>query len=169
MEAPMSHRVRRLVLLSAEVTALVVIAVLSLPPAGDAQAPRGRVIRVAEPAELLNLDAQGQMGSARELYAFAQGLTRSTAAGEVVPALAESWKISPDGKEYVFKLRRGVKFHNGDPLTAADVKWSLERMIDPKTKSRRFATSRPWTQSRCATPRRSPSGSRARPPTSWRC
>jgi len=110
------------------------------PFPAEAQSARGRVtIRVAEPSELLNLDAQGQMGSARELYAFSQGLTRSTAAGEVVAALAESWRIAPDGKEYTFRLRRNVKFHNGDPLTAADVKWSLERMMIPATKSRRFA------------------------------
>jgi peptide/nickel transport system substrate-binding protein len=109
-------------------------------PAGSAEAQSARrVIRVAEPSELLNLDCQGQMGSARELYAFCQGLTRATAAGEVVPALAESWRISPDGKEYTFRLRRNVKFHNGDPLTAGDVKWSLERMMNPATKSRRFA------------------------------
>jgi peptide/nickel transport system substrate-binding protein len=43
------------------------------------------------------------------------------------PSLAESWKESPDGKTYEFKLRRGLKFHNGDPITAEDVKWSFER------------------------------------------
>lgn len=112
----------------------------ALPPTPAHAQARGRgVIRVAEPSELLNLDAQGQMGSVRELYAFSQGLTRSTAAGEVVPALAESWRISADGREYVFRLRRGVRFHNGDALTAEDVRWSLQRMMDPKTKSRRYA------------------------------
>lgn len=118
--------------------ALALAGLLALMGPAAAQ-PARRIIRVAEPSELLNLDCQGQMGSARELYAFCQGLTRATAAGEVVPALAESWRISPDGKEYTFRLRRNVKFHNGDPLTAGDVKWSLERMMNPATKSRRFA------------------------------
>ena len=43
------------------------------------------------------------------------------------PSLAESWKVSPDGRVYEFKLREGVKFHNGDPFTAEDVRWSFLR------------------------------------------
>jgi peptide/nickel transport system substrate-binding protein len=43
------------------------------------------------------------------------------------PSLAESWKVSPDGLVYDFKLREGVKFHNGDPFTAEDVRWSFHR------------------------------------------
>ena len=42
------------------------------------------------------------------------------------PDLAESWTVSKDGLEYVFKLRRGVVFHDGSPFTAHDVKWSWE-------------------------------------------
>jgi peptide/nickel transport system substrate-binding protein len=45
----------------------------------------------------------------------------------LAPSLAESWKASPDGRVYDFVLRKGVKFHNGDPLTAEDVKFSFER------------------------------------------
>jgi peptide/nickel transport system substrate-binding protein len=51
------------------------------------------------------------------------------------PDLAESWTISPDGLVYTFKLRKGVKFHNGQSLVAGDVKYSYERVLDPKTKS----------------------------------
>lgn len=47
------------------------------------------------------------------------------------PGLAESWTISPDGKAIDFVLRKGVKFHNGDPLTAEDVKFTFERIIAP--------------------------------------
>lgn len=55
-------------------------------------------------------------------------------AGQVQPRLAESWTaVNP--KTYVFRLRRGVKFHDGTPLTSADVKFTIERIIDPKTKS----------------------------------
>ena len=45
----------------------------------------------------------------------------------LAPCLAESWSVSPDGLTYEFVLRRGVRFHNGDPLTAEDVKFSFER------------------------------------------
>jgi len=74
-------------------------------------------------------------------------------------SLAESWKESPDGLTYEFKLRRGLKFHNGDPLTAEDVKFSFERykgagakafqervqqveIVDPLTV--RFQLKEPW-------------------------
>src|SRR5262249_33864875 len=48
-------------------------------------------------------------------------------AGLNTPSLAESWTESKDGLVYEFVLRKGVKFHNGDPVTAADVKFSFER------------------------------------------
>ncbi len=47
--------------------------------------------------------------------------------GEIVPVLAESWVISTDKKTITFKIREGVKFHNGDPLTADDVIYSLDK------------------------------------------
>ena len=53
----------------------------------------------------------------------------------VVPDLAESWEISQDGRTYTFFLRPDAKFHNGKPVTADDVKWSLERVADPETLS----------------------------------
>ena len=56
-----------------------------------------------------------------------EGLTRIGPAGEVMPALAESWEISDDGKTYTFKLREGVTFHDGTSFEAEDVKFSLDR------------------------------------------
>ncbi len=51
------------------------------------------------------------------------------------PDIAESWEISPDGLNYTFKIRKGMKFHNGRPLVANDIKYSYERVLDPATKS----------------------------------
>ncbi|UWU18558.1 ABC transporter substrate-binding protein (plasmid) [Rhizobium sullae] len=51
----------------------------------------------------------------------------------LVPSLAESNAVSPDGLTYTFKLRKGVKFSNGREVVASDVKYSIERAVDPKT------------------------------------
>jgi len=60
----------------------------------------------------------------------------------MAPGLAESWSASPDGLVYEFVLRKGVKFHNGEPVTAEDVKFSFERYrgIFAKTLKERVAT-----------------------------
>jgi peptide/nickel transport system substrate-binding protein len=56
-----------------------------------------------------------------------QGLTRIDDNGKVLPDLAESWTVSDDGTVYTFKLHSGVKFHDGTPFDANDVKFSLDR------------------------------------------
>jgi len=61
------------------------------------------------------------------LYAIHDALVRPLPGQKMGPSLAESWTESPDGLVYEFKLRRGLKFHNGDPVTADDAKWSFER------------------------------------------
>jgi len=52
--------------------------------------------------------------------------------GKIQPGLAESWEISKDGKIYTFKLRKGIKFHNGREVTAEDVKFSIDYPMNPK-------------------------------------
>jgi peptide/nickel transport system substrate-binding protein len=63
---------------------------------------------------------------------WGERLIEKTSEGELVPGLATSWKISPDGKTIDFTLRKGVKFHTGDPFTANDVKFSYERALSKK-------------------------------------
>jgi peptide/nickel transport system substrate-binding protein len=61
------------------------------------------------------------------LFALHDALVRPLPGQKMGNGLAESWKESPDGLTYEFKLRKGVKFHNGDPVTTEDVKFSFER------------------------------------------
>src|SRR3979411_2189057 len=55
------------------------------------------------------------------LYAMHDALVKPMPGNPLAPSLAESWSLSKDGLVYEFILRRGVKFHNGDPVTAEDV------------------------------------------------
>src|ERR1700675_5102138 len=61
------------------------------------------------------------------LYALHDALIKPLPGHDMAPCVAESWRESPDGLAYDFKLREGLKFHNGDPFTAEDVKFSFER------------------------------------------
>ena len=60
-------------------------------------------------------------------YNILEGLTKVNVDGTVTPLLAESWQVAPDGKSYIFKLQRGIKFQDGEPLNAAAVRFSFER------------------------------------------
>src|SRR5438309_9147094 len=61
------------------------------------------------------------------LYPLHDAPVRSLPGQKAGSSLAESWTESPDGLAYEFKLRRGLKFHNGEPVTAEDVQFSFER------------------------------------------
>jgi peptide/nickel transport system substrate-binding protein len=66
-------------------------------------------------------------------YNVLEGLTKINVDGSVTPLLAESWTMEPDGRSYTFKLRKGVKYHDGEAFDAADVKFSFERAKDDKS------------------------------------
>ncbi|MBP1719838.1 MAG: transporter substrate-binding protein, partial [Deltaproteobacteria bacterium] len=66
-------------------------------------------------------------------YNLLESLLKVDRNGKVVPMLAKSYTISKDGKEYSFILHKGIQFHDGKPCTAEDVKYSLERILEPKT------------------------------------
>lgn len=114
---------------------LVVCAGLALP-ALAMSAPSGR-LTVAVPSEPATLDPH--KSSNRYNYMFNsnmfEGLYLRNDKAELVPGLAESHTVAPDGLTYTFRLRKGVRFHDGSPMTADDVKFSLERAINPATKN----------------------------------
>jgi len=71
-------------------------------------------------------------------YALHDALVKPMPDNPMTPSLAESWTVSPDQRVYEFKLREGLKFHNGDPFTAEDVKFSFERYKWPKQQREKF-------------------------------
>ena len=72
-------------------------------------------------------ETQGIITPFMVLYAIHDAMAKAMPGNTAAPSLAESWQVSPDGRVYDFTLRKGVKFHNGDPLTSEDVKFSFER------------------------------------------
>lgn len=69
-------------------------------------------------------------GTKEVLFNVFEGLVKPTPDGDLRPAIAETYKLSEDKCTYTFTLREGVEFHNGEPVTADDVVWSLSRCAD---------------------------------------
>jgi len=118
---------------------LAVVLALSLTSPLAAQTPkRGGTLVVGMSQDLPGLDPHPSTSTItyQVLSLVYQGLVDFDRDLKIRPVLAESWKVSPNGKEWTFALRKGVKFHNGRPLTAGDVKFSLDRILDPKTAAR---------------------------------
>jgi len=106
--------------------------------AGDKEVPfQGGVYR--RPLEFMPRTLDPAL--ARDIYSITiiqqlfDGLLQFDQNLNVIPAIAKSWKISPDGLAYTFFLREGVKFHNGREVLAEDFVYSFTRLADPKNKS----------------------------------
>ena len=109
--------------------AVLLLTVVAASPA--AAAPEGQLtwafhVSLA-PAWFDPAETTGIITPFKFLYAIHDALVKSMPGNALAPSLAESWTVSPDGLAYEFVLRRGVTFHNGDPVTAEDVKFSMER------------------------------------------
>src|SRR5215470_1614232 len=99
--------------------------------AGPAAAAEGRVTLAATvslaPTWFDPAETPGVITPFLTLYAIHDALVKPMPGNAMAPSLAESWSMSKDGLTYEFALRKGVKFHNGETLTADDVKFSFER------------------------------------------
>ncbi len=117
--------------------ALVSLAVLWSSGALAAEPKRGGTLRVSYGNEIANLDFHTAPGYEMMWVAMnvGCGLVNITPDGKFVGDAAESWQVSPDGLLYTFKLRKNVLFHDGTPVDAAVVKFNIDRMKDPATKS----------------------------------
>src|ERR671918_400002 len=116
-----------------------VLLALSLATPALGQTPkRGGTLVVGMSQDLPGLDPHPSTStiSYQVLSLVYQGLVDFDRDLKIRPVLAESWKVSANGKQWTFALRKGVKFHNGRALAAADVKFSLDRILDPKTAAR---------------------------------
>ncbi len=123
------------------------VCVLSAPPltpgpgagliGAEVRAAQGSLpqsLTIADVGDLQTLDGTLRLvTNHRRVYGniYETLATRNPRTQQVVPLLAESWEKRGD-TVWIFHLRKGVKFHNGDPFTAADVKFSLDRARDPK-------------------------------------
>lgn len=116
---------------------LVVAGLVCLLLAGPAMA--AKVLRIPNLEDPKTADCQ----KTSEFYMLplnvfdrlVEAVTTGPGKSELVPGLAESWNISADGLVYTFHLRKGVRFHNGEELTADDVVYTFDRMLDPATKA----------------------------------
>ncbi len=112
-------------------TALVALSALALLPTPAAAAPEGTMtwgLHVTLAAKWLDpAETEAFINPFMVLYAVHDALVKPMPGGDNTPSLAESWSQSKDGLAYDFVLRKNVKFHNGDPVTAEDVKFSFDR------------------------------------------
>ena len=116
-------------------TAALATVPLALPHAALAQGRKDSIV-LGMALEPPGLDpTAGAAAAIAEIvqYNVLETLTKIHADGSVTPLLAESWEVSPDLKTYTFKLRRGVKFQNGEPFNAQTVKFSFDRAGSSKS------------------------------------
>lgn len=101
-----------------------------------------RVAGVESSGEKLNLDPINQPSTENSIVVglMYNRLMDLSSTFEVSPELAESWSSNEDGSEWTFKLRQGVKFHDGKDFTSKDVVYTFKRLIDPDSASEAAAT-----------------------------
>jgi peptide/nickel transport system substrate-binding protein len=115
--------------------ALAAVAVIAAPAA--AQTPKkGGILQFASVAEPPTTDCHGTTTFAMIHPVVPQYSTLLKAIGphdktKIVGDLAESWEVSPDGLTFTFKMRQGVKWHDGSPFSSADIKATYERIVNP--------------------------------------
>ncbi|MRD48378.1 ABC transporter substrate-binding protein [Caenimonas koreensis DSM 17982] len=114
-------------------TVLTTAALATVPlavPSAFAQSKKDSIVLAMALEPSPGLDPTGGAASSISevtLYNIYETLTKVNSDGSVTPLLAESWEVSPDLKTYTFRLRKGVKFQNGEPFNAQAVKFSFDR------------------------------------------
>lgn len=102
--------------------------------------PGGTLVRrLSQDVNTLNLLLQTLESEKRVLSLLYDPLLDLNAEMELIPALAESWEVSPDGRIYTFRLNRRATWSDGKPVRASDVVFTLNRIVDPATQSSQLA------------------------------
>ena len=106
---------------------------IALAADGSAQTPKDTVVMAKQIDDIISLDPGESFefsGSEATTNVYERLLSFNLQkVSELRGELAESWSVAADGKTYTFKLRKGVKFHSGNPVTAEDAAWSLHRAV----------------------------------------
>jgi peptide/nickel transport system substrate-binding protein len=117
--------------------AATLLVALATPSIAQEQPQRGGVLSVGFPSDSKTFDPtySVQFTERQVLYVIYNTLVRYGTDFSLQPELAESWNIEADGKRIVFKLRAGVKFHDGTEFNAEAVKWNIEHRLDKEVAS----------------------------------
>src|SRR5215475_8089939 len=122
---------KNLSILAATVASMVTLAVSAQPSLAQSKKDTVVMAMALEPPGLDPTNAAAAAIAEVTLYNIYETLTKINEDSSVSPLLAESWQASPDLKTYTFKLRKGVKFQNGELFDSAAVKFSFERNAAP--------------------------------------
>src|SRR5437660_12637693 len=108
----------------------------AMATSAHAQTTQKRELVVAQGGDIAKFDPHFSTASNEIRWSFNifDNLTSRHPDGKLYPGLATEWKLQGQ-TQWTFKLRQGVKFHNGDPFTSADAKLSLERTYEPNAKN----------------------------------
>lgn len=154
MILPGGVAVKRLRIFVLCVCGLLILA-LGAAQAQPAGPQRGGTIRVGITQEILNLDPHvaTAFSSFQVLDVVYEGLLRfNPKTLELEPSLATSWTVSSNGLEYTFNLRRNATFHDGSTVDASDVKYTIDRILNPDTKSPQASSLEPVREVTVVTP-----------------
>lgn len=127
-------------------TTAAMLLLMGVAPALSAEGGPDATISIGSLYEPQNLDNTAGAGQGiNEAFNgnVYEALFRLNDDGSVSPSLVKDYTVSDDGLTYTFTLQPGVTFHSGDPLTSADVKWSIERVTSPDSKSSRKNSLKP--------------------------
>ena len=125
--------------------ALAAVLTMTIATPAVAEAQKGTLVFAVETLAAQTLDPilEARPGNAIYQAAMYDSLVGfDVVRGGLGPGVAEKWELSQDGLTWTFRIRAGQKFHNGDPVTAHDAKFSLERQMAPQSLAAAAATLR---------------------------